>query len=64
LLAVRQYCEIDALNTYLIWLRFELLRGHLDATGHASELERLRQMLRSSSEPHLAKFLSAWEALR
>ncbi|HEX9140124.1 MAG TPA: 3'-5' exonuclease [Steroidobacteraceae bacterium] len=63
LLAVRQYCEIDALNTYLVWLRFELLRGHLDAAGHAAELERLRQMLRSSSEPHLAKFLAAWEAL-
>ncbi len=28
---IREYCETDVLNTYLIYLRFELLRGHLNA---------------------------------
>ena len=32
---IRDYCETDALNTYLIYLRFELLRGHLNALEHA-----------------------------
>ncbi len=27
---IREYCETDVLNTYLIFLRFELLRGHLE----------------------------------
>jgi len=27
---VRGYCETDVLNTYLIYLRFQYLRGHLD----------------------------------
>ena len=28
---IRDYCETDVLNTYLIYLRFELLRGRLNA---------------------------------
>jgi predicted PolB exonuclease-like 3'-5' exonuclease len=60
LAAVRNYCETDVLNTYLILLRFELFRGRLDATGHRLELERLRGLLRAAQEPHLQQFLQAW----
>ncbi len=28
---IRAYCETDVLNTYLVWLRFELARGQLSA---------------------------------
>ncbi len=63
LAAVRDYCETDVLNTYLILLRFELFRGRLDAGGYAEELERLRALLRASSAPHHRQFLQAWEAL-
>ena len=28
---IRHYCETDVLNTYLVYLRFELMRGALDA---------------------------------
>ena len=31
LAAIRDYCETDVLNTYLIYLRFQLVRGELDA---------------------------------
>ena len=31
LAAIREYCETDVLNTYLIYLRFQLVRGELDA---------------------------------
>ena len=61
LAAVRNYCETDVLNTYLVLLRFELFRGRLDAAGYGQELERLRELLRASAEPHLRKFLQAWE---
>jgi predicted PolB exonuclease-like 3'-5' exonuclease len=60
--AVRQYCETDALNTYLIYLRFQFLRARLDRAALEAELERLRAFLRLSSEPHHAQFLKAWEA--
>jgi predicted PolB exonuclease-like 3'-5' exonuclease len=59
---VRQYCETDVLNTYLIYLRFELMRGRLSRERHAEEVERVKILLRASSEPHLREFLTAWEA--
>ena len=62
LIGIRRYCETDVLNTYLILLQFERLRGLLDAEAHAAEQQRLRQMLASSAEPHHAEFLAAWPA--
>ncbi len=61
-LAVRRYCETDVLNTYLVYLRFQFMRGRLDSSGHAAELERVRALLRESGEPHHAQFLQAWQA--
>jgi predicted PolB exonuclease-like 3'-5' exonuclease len=57
---IRDYCETDVLNTYLIYLRFERVRGHLDAAEHARELARLRQLLVESSATHLKEFSAAW----
>jgi hypothetical protein len=60
ILAIRRYCETDVLNTFLVYLRFQLLRGHLDRAGHAAELTRIRHWLRASEEPHWREFLQAW----
>jgi len=58
--AIRHYCETDVLNTYLIFLRFEFMRGRLDSLGLRAEQQRVRELLASSSEPHHAEFLNAW----
>ena len=60
---VRHYCETDVLNTFLIYLRFQFLRGRLDRAALDAELEQVRALLRGSSEVHHAEFLNAWEAL-
>jgi predicted PolB exonuclease-like 3'-5' exonuclease len=57
---IRDYCETDVLNTYLVYLRFELLRGHLNAAEHAGEVARVRALLNESSSPHLQEFAAAW----
>jgi 3'-5' exonuclease len=62
LVAVRNYCETDVLNTYLVLLRFELFRGHLDQAAYQQELTRLRELLRASPEAHQQQFLQAWES--
>jgi hypothetical protein len=60
LVGIRRYCETDVLNTYLIYLRFEQLRGRLTGAGYREEVERVREHLRAASEPHLQQFLAAW----
>jgi len=60
--AIRAYCETDVLNTYLVYLRFELMRGHLDASAYERECELLRKALAEDARPHVAEFLSAWSA--
>lgn len=62
--AVRNYCETDVLNTYLIFLRFQLIRGIVDQGSYTSELERLEHKLEQADQPHLQEFLSAWRAVR
>jgi predicted PolB exonuclease-like 3'-5' exonuclease len=60
--AIRQYCETDVLNTYLIFLRFELMRGRLTDAAYAAECQRLRDYLRAENKPHFTEFLDAWPA--
>jgi predicted PolB exonuclease-like 3'-5' exonuclease len=59
---IRRYCETDVLNTYLVYLRFELMRGRFSRERYAEEIERAKAMLRAGTEPHFAEFLAAWES--
>ena len=59
---IRDYCETDVLNTYLVYLRFELMRGHLTRERHQQEVQRVRDLLGKSDAAHLQAFLAAWRA--
>lgn len=59
---VRAYCETDVLNTYLVYLRFELMRGRLTPGAYAEECQRVREGLARDGRPHLAAFLQAWRS--
>ena len=61
--AIRNYCETDAINTYLVFLRFQLVRGILDEEGYENELKRLRTKLKQSKSLHLQEFISAWQTV-
>jgi 3'-5' exonuclease len=58
--AIRNYCETDVLNTYLVYLRFQFMRGRLDAAGLESEQQRVRELLRQCGLAHHLEFLRAW----
>jgi predicted PolB exonuclease-like 3'-5' exonuclease len=62
--AIRNYCETDVLNTYLIYLRFQLIRGIFDLSRYAEEIKRLEHKLESLAQPHLTEFLTAWRSTR
>ncbi len=57
---IRDYCETDVLNTYLVYLRFELIRGMLSEADYAVELARVRAWLAERSEAHWLRFSAAW----
>ena len=59
---IRHYCETDVINTYLIYLRFELMRGRLTHDEHARECGLVRAWLGDAGQAHLAGFLAAWPA--
>ena len=57
---VRDYCETDTLNTWLVYLRFQLMRGALDRAEYAAELALVRATLGKLDAPHWREFLAAW----
>jgi 3'-5' exonuclease len=59
--AIRNYCETDVLNTYLVYLRFELIRGHLTPETYEQELGLLRDTLAQDERGHIAEFLGHWQ---
>jgi len=57
---VRAYCETDVVNTWLVYCRFRLLRGELDAASYEEEVALVRETLEQSTEPHWKQYLEAW----
>ena len=57
---IRDYCETDALNTYLVYLHWQYIKGNLNDDSLAAEHEVIKSSLRNG-EPHLQEFLNVWE---
>lgn len=57
---IRNYCETDVLNTWLVYLRFEFMRGNLDEKDLQREFALVRATLAKMDQPHLNEFLTAW----
>ncbi|MES1196711.1 MAG: 3'-5' exonuclease [Steroidobacter sp.] len=57
---IRNYCETDVLNTFLIYLRFELMRGRLSREEFMAENQLVREYLHSNDKPHFKEFAAAW----
>ncbi|MGQ0501961.1 MAG: 3'-5' exonuclease [Panacagrimonas sp.] len=57
---IRAYCETDVMNTWLVYLRFQFMRGHLSEDQYEQEILLARDFLESSTAPHWAEFADAW----
>jgi predicted PolB exonuclease-like 3'-5' exonuclease len=60
--AIRNYCEADTVNTYLLYLRFQMMRCAYTPERYQSEIELVRATLERRPEPHWREFLSLWPA--
>jgi predicted PolB exonuclease-like 3'-5' exonuclease len=59
--AIRDYCEADTVNTYLLYLRFQMMRCAYTRERYESECRLLRAALDKRTEPHWREFLSLWK---
>ena len=59
--AIRNYCETDVLNTYLVYLQFELIRGNLSKQDVENEHRLLIDHISSLKNNHLIDFVEKWK---
>ena len=57
---IRNYCETDVLNTWLVYLRFEVMRGRIEEHQLNKEIEMTRTFLENSEKNHFHQFLNSW----
>jgi predicted PolB exonuclease-like 3'-5' exonuclease len=57
---IRDYCETDVVNTYLVYLRFQKMRGQMSAQSHDQECSQVRDYLLGLDKPHWRAFVDAW----
>lgn len=58
--SIRNYCATDAANTYLMFQRFQLIRGQCDEREYHGELRLVRDTLAKSDEAHWREFVERW----
>jgi len=58
---IRSYCETDVVNTFLVFLRFQLMRGALTAEQYDLELDVVHSSLARSTAAHWQEFIGAWQ---
>jgi len=59
---IRDYCETDVLNTYLVYLRYQLTRGRLSKDNYNRAVTDVIALIEAERDarPHLGAFLEAW----
>jgi predicted PolB exonuclease-like 3'-5' exonuclease len=57
---IRNYCETDVVNTYLVYVRFQMMRGVLSRVAYQKECELVRGELAKLNLPHWQDYLADW----
>lgn len=57
---IRDYCEIDVANTYLVYLQFLLIKGEISEEDLKEDHGDFRDFLQRSKKPHFQKFCQLW----
>jgi predicted PolB exonuclease-like 3'-5' exonuclease len=57
---IRRYCETDVVNTYLVFCRFQKMRGLMDEAAYHGEIRLVRETLESLGPDPWRRFLDAW----
>ena len=58
---IRDYCETDVLNTYLVFLRYQLISNNITPQQYEELLQEIFNFLDNSNKEHWKKFSSLCE---
>ena len=58
---IRDYCETDVLNTYLIYLRFMYHHGYIEQQHYNHAIKEIIEYLSCKEKKHLEEFYLEWE---
>jgi predicted PolB exonuclease-like 3'-5' exonuclease len=60
---IRRYCETDVMNTYLVYCRFQKMRGGLTEAEYEQEIAMVKATLGdlAPQEAHWQEYLVAWQ---
>jgi predicted PolB exonuclease-like 3'-5' exonuclease len=59
---IRRYCETDVMNTYLLYCRFQKMRGGFTEAEYEAEIAYVKETLAglTPAEAHWREYLDAW----
>jgi predicted PolB exonuclease-like 3'-5' exonuclease len=59
---IRRYCETDVMNTYLLYCRFQKMRGGLTEAEYDQEIRFVKENVSAlaAQESHWQEYLQAW----
>lgn len=58
---IRNYCETDVVNTYLMYCRFQLMRGDFSTPEYDDEVNIVKKALAEKPEPHWREYLDGFD---
>lgn len=58
---IRDYCETDVANTHLVYLRYQLMRGHLTQQTYEAEVQLVKDSIQQYDGKHWDAYLAAWK---
>ena len=60
LVEIRDYCETDVVNTYLVYIRFQLMRGLINTAAYEEEINLVKTYIQTLNGEHWTQFLESW----
>jgi hypothetical protein len=57
---IRDYCETDVVNTYLVYCRYLMMRGELTPAEYEDEVTLVRSTLSTMDSKHWKEYLACW----
>jgi len=58
---IRNYCETDVMNTWMMYCRFQVIRGVQTPAAFGAEVALAKAALSSLPGPHWREYLAAWK---